>query len=83
MGSHALSRIIVADDSAVLVWTTDATLEADSRPLSYRGASILAFESDLIAQFETFYDSAAFVRPSAPSETAGGSGEPQPTYAAI
>ena len=52
-----------AEDIAVLEWTSKATLTA-GRDLTYAGVSLLTFgEDDLVTRFSTYYDTAAFVRP--------------------
>lgn len=76
-------RTIEADGHAVLVWTTDARIRKDARSLSYRGVSLLTFSKGKISEFETIYDTAAFLRPAAFTEGAGTLPEPRPTYMAI
>jgi ketosteroid isomerase-like protein len=50
-------------DLAVLEWTSRGTLSA-GRSIEYRGVSILGFDdSDKVARFSTYYDTAAFVVP--------------------
>ena len=53
-----------AGDTAVLEWTSAGTLPT-GKPIQYRGVSIVTFKNDLVATFATYYDSAAFVTPSA------------------
>ncbi len=55
------SKIIESDNGAVLTWQSDGRL-ANGQSISYKGASILTYDGDRIAHFETYYDSAAFLQ---------------------
>jgi ketosteroid isomerase-like protein len=50
--------------TALLEWKSEGTL-AGGRPISYRGVSVLEVAGDRVAQFRTYYDTAAFVTPPA------------------
>ena len=63
-------RIIEDGGQAALVWTSEGTLKG-GQPISYSGVSVIEAEGDKVRRFETYYDSAAFLRPEAGS--AGGS----------
>lgn len=57
------SRVVEAEDIAVLEWTTKGTL-AGGAPIEYAGVSLLTFgDDDLVVAFSTYYDTAAFTTP--------------------
>jgi ketosteroid isomerase-like protein len=61
--SSDFSRIVEAEDIAVLEWTSTAQLSA-GHPVTYSGVSLLTFgDDDTITRFSTYYDTAAFVTP--------------------
>jgi ketosteroid isomerase-like protein len=61
--STEFGHIAEHGDLAVLEWTSRGTLSA-GRSIEYRGVSILGFDdSDKVARFSTYYDTAAFVVP--------------------
>lgn len=54
-----------ADDTVILEWKSKGELN-DGHPIEYRGVSILRLnEQGKIDEFQTYYDSAAFVTPKA------------------
>jgi ketosteroid isomerase-like protein len=55
------SRVVEAGPDAVLVWRSQGTM-AQGHPLDYRGVSLLSLSGGKVARFETYYDSAAFLR---------------------
>jgi ketosteroid isomerase-like protein len=55
-------RLIEADGQAALVWTSEGTLKG-GQPIAYSGVSVIGFDGDKVRRFETYYDSAAFLRP--------------------
>ena len=54
-------RSIAGGDDVVLIWRSQGKLRGGA-PIKYDGVSILTFNGDKIAKFETIYDSAAFMR---------------------
>ena len=63
--SSSFDRLV--DDGALgeLEWVSTGTLSS-GRPISYAGVSLLERGEDgLVARFATYYDTAAFTRPSA------------------
>lgn len=62
------SHMIEADGQAALVWTSKGALKG-GRPITYRGVSIVEHDGDKVHRFETVYDSAAFLREKAPTES--------------
>ncbi len=55
------SATTAADHAAVLEWKSHGTLK-DGHPIDYRGVSILRLnENGQVGEFQTYYDSAAFV----------------------
>jgi ketosteroid isomerase-like protein len=50
-------------DGFALEWTTKATL-TNGHPISYGGVTVLAMDGDKIGALRTYYDTAAFLRPS-------------------
>ncbi|MHA3775547.1 nuclear transport factor 2 family protein [Verrucomicrobiota bacterium sgz303538] len=53
------------DDTAILEWRSKGELK-DGHPIEYRGVSILRLNDEgEISEFQTYYDSAAFVTPRA------------------
>jgi ketosteroid isomerase-like protein len=61
------SRIIEEGGQAALVWTSEGTLKG-GQPIAYSGVSIIEADGDKVRRFETYYDSAVFLRPeSSPS----------------
>ena len=58
-------NVIESEDAATLEWTSEGML-SDGNPFSYEGVSILEFQGEHVAEFRTYYDSAAFV--STPAE---------------
>jgi ketosteroid isomerase-like protein len=63
------NRVVEAGPDAVLVWRSQGTL-AQGHPLDYRGVSLLSLRGGKVSRFETYYDSAAFLRGAA--GTSGG-----------
>ncbi|EYD77839.1 hypothetical protein Rumeso_00566 [Rubellimicrobium mesophilum DSM 19309] len=59
-------RIIEDGGQAALVWTSVGTLKG-GQPISYSGVSVIEAEDGKVRRFETYYDSAAFLRPEAAS----------------
>ena len=54
-----------AGDRGVLEWSSTGSL-ASGRDIDYRGVSLLTFDdSDKVSRFATYYDTAAFLEPSA------------------
>lgn len=58
--SSEFTRVAEAGDEGVLEWRSNATLTT-GRDITYAGVSLLTFESDRIARFATYYDTAAFI----------------------
>ena len=56
------SHTMASDHDAVLEWESKGTLK-DGRSIDYRGVSILRLnEEGKVGEFQTYYDTAAFVR---------------------
>jgi ketosteroid isomerase-like protein len=66
----------------VLEWVSEGTLPA-GKPIRYRGVSVLDVEGDLVKRFRTYYDSAAFVAPTADAAPAGEPDSAQTNSAAV
>lgn len=68
------TRILERDDLTVLEWEARGALP-DGNPIEYRGVSILEWEDDQVRRFQTYYDTAAFLKPHnlAAPHAAGGS----------
>ena len=62
------SHLIEGDGQAALVWTSKGALKG-GRPITYRGVSIVEHDGDKVHRFETVYDSAAFLRQEAATES--------------
>lgn len=55
------SHATTTDHTVVVEWKSRGTLN-DGHPIDYRGVSILRLnDSGLVSEFQTYYDSAAFV----------------------
>jgi ketosteroid isomerase-like protein len=69
------TRVIEHDHTVVLEWEARGTLQ-DGHPIQYRGVSILDFDGEQVRRFQTYYDSAAFLKKHdlAAHQSAGGSG---------
>ncbi len=57
-------HVVEGPDGIVLEWTSEGTLP-DGRPIHYRGVSVLEAANDRVRRFRAYYDSAAFVKPTA------------------
>lgn len=62
------SHMIEQDGQAALVWTSTGALKG-GRSIAYRGVSIVEHDGDKVRRFETVYDSAAFLRQEAQTES--------------
>jgi ketosteroid isomerase-like protein len=51
-------------NTALLEWASEGKLTG-GRPIRYRGVSVLEVADDRVAKFRTYYDTAAFVTPTA------------------
>ena len=60
----SFSRLIEAEGQAALVWRSEGRLKG-GQPIAYSGVSVLELDGDRVRRFETYYDSAAFLRPDA------------------
>ena len=52
---------ILSDGRAALEWQSRGKL-SDGRPVDYGGVSLIEFDNAAVTSFQTYYDSAAFVR---------------------
>ena len=59
------SRIVECGCDAVLVWRSEGAL-TEGRPVDYRGVSLLTLRGGKVVRFETYYDSAVFLRGAEP-----------------
>lgn len=59
------ARIVECGCDAVLVWQSEGAL-TEGRPVDYRGVSLLTLRGGKVARFETYYDSAVFLRGAEP-----------------
>lgn len=55
-------RLIESGGQAALVWTSEGRLK-NGQPITYSGVSVLETDGGKVRRFETYYDSAAFLRP--------------------
>ena len=59
------SAVDETGDRGVLEWSSTGSL-ASGRDITYRGVSLLTFDGDdKVARFATYYDTAAFIEPTA------------------
>ena len=68
------TRVIEGDQLAVLEWTARGALR-DGQPIEYRGVSILEWDGDRVRNFQTYYDSAAFMKRHHQAHQAAGGGQ--------
>ncbi len=61
----SFSSVDEAGDRGILEWTSKGALST-GRDITYRGVSLLTFgEDDRVVRFATYYDTAAFLEPTA------------------
>lgn len=62
--ASTFTHVHEADGTAVLEWVSEGELPG-GHPVRYRGVSVLEIADGRVRKFRTYYDSAAFVAPTA------------------
>lgn len=62
--STEFHRIVEEGDQGILEWRSRGTLQT-GKAVDYAGVSLLTFAEDKVSRFATYYDTAAFLAPSA------------------
>jgi ketosteroid isomerase-like protein len=64
--STTFTHAVEGEDRCALEWKSTGTL-ATGRPIEYRGVTVLEFDGSAVSRLRTYYDTAAFTAPSAPT----------------